>query len=118
MSPALRWTGRRAGGDRGSSTVLVAAAVGVLLMMLVAGMTLTAAVLARHRAEAAADLGALAGATHPARACAEARRVVQANRAVLASCEVHGSVVDVTVRVQPASAWLGPAEARSRAGRG
>ena len=85
---------RTAGRDRGAATVVAAAAVGVLVLLLGLGLQLGAAVLARHRAESAADLAALAGAVDAVRgqdvACARARKVAASNGAVLESCEWHG----------------------------
>ena len=52
----------RAPSDPGYATVFAAAAVGVLVLLLGLGLQVGAAVLARHRAETAADLAALAGA--------------------------------------------------------
>ncbi|NGN69167.1 flp pilus-assembly TadE/G-like family protein [Streptomyces sp. A7024] len=72
------------------------------------------AVLARHRAGAAADLAALAAADTalrgPGTACAEARRVAAAQRTTLVRCAVTGEVSDVSV-----AARAGPFEPRVRA---
>jgi secretion/DNA translocation related TadE-like protein len=80
--------GRRAPpDDAGTATVLAAAAVGVLVLLLGLGLQVGAATLARHRAETAADLGALAGAREAVRgrdvACARADAVVAGNGARL-----------------------------------
>ncbi len=83
-------TGRlRVGDDRGSATVWVlgfgALVVAAAMVAVVAG----SAVLARHRAERAADLGALAGAQQIGRGaepCQAARRVVAENGAGVQSC--------------------------------
>ena len=48
--------------ERGSATVLALAALCVLVVVLVAGLALGSAVVATHRARAAADLAALAAA--------------------------------------------------------
>jgi secretion/DNA translocation related TadE-like protein len=71
-----------------------------------AGVVRGLAVLARHRAEAAADLAALAGAAAvldgPAVACVEADRVALANGGRLSRCLVAGEVIEVEVaRVLP-----------------
>jgi secretion/DNA translocation related TadE-like protein len=78
--------------------VLVTAATIALLVAM--------AVLAGHRARAAADLAALAGATASADgldACRTARSVAEANGATLSSCRLAGTpssfVVSVTVAV-------------------
>jgi secretion/DNA translocation related TadE-like protein len=80
------------------ATVLVTAATIAVLAV--------TAVLASHRARAAADLSALAGATAQADgldACRTARAVAQANGANLTTCQVAGSprsfVVSITVAV-------------------
>ncbi|MFD9301821.1 Rv3654c family TadE-like protein [Streptomyces sp. NPDC060048] len=90
-------------------TVLVAVFGGVLL--------LGQALVARHRAAAAADLAGLAAAatwSHgPEAACATAVRVAVAQAARITGCVVTGEVVEVTAR-----APTGPfaPELRSRAG--
>ncbi|PVZ09384.1 Rv3654c family TadE-like protein [Actinomycetospora cinnamomea] len=91
-----RW--RRAE-DTGAVTVLAAAAVGVLVLLLGLGLQVGAATLARHRAETAADLAALAGAREVVRgrdvACARAADVVATNGARLVHCAVEGWTVIV-----------------------
>jgi secretion/DNA translocation related TadE-like protein len=82
----------------------------------------TSAVLARHRAQAAADLGALAAAeltaTGASAACPAAARVVALNGGRITDCEVDGLdvVVAVEVRVAGAPPGIGPARATARAG--
>ncbi|RNI18311.1 Rv3654c family TadE-like protein [Flexivirga caeni] len=108
--------------ERGSSTVLVVAGIGVVLVLLTGALALVSAVAASHRARAAADLAALAAARvvvdgsdarHP---CAVAAQVAGRNHAVVTSCAVAGE--DVTVTVAAAVSWpgLGPARAQARAG--
>ncbi|MCW2738415.1 Rv3654c family TadE-like protein [Nocardioides sp.] len=86
--------------DAGAATVLVVAMAGVL-MFVTAGLAVVGGlVTAQRRAQAAADLSALAGATSvDADACAEAWRVAAANAAGLDSCGVDGSEVRVVVSV-------------------
>ncbi|MEU6866312.1 Rv3654c family TadE-like protein [Streptomyces sp. NPDC046876] len=89
-------------GDRGSATVW-AALVAVVLGTVFGGVLLLGqAVVARHRAAAAADLAALAAAATwahgPESACAAAGRVARAQEASLASCTVHGEVAEVAAR--------------------
>ncbi|WP_432491697.1 Rv3654c family TadE-like protein [Kineococcus gypseus] len=120
---------RRAGGDDGSGAVLLLGVVAVALALLLAVAGLGAAVLARHRAQAAADLAALAGADvvvgrvpAPAGgACARAQGVLRAHGAT-GSCAL---AADGTVRVSaevvvggPLAALLAgtPARAPARAG--
>ena len=111
--------GRTAGHrDRGLATV--AACVGALavIAVLVVGVRIGAATIARHRAEAAADLGALAGATRAvsgeAAGCGRADTVVRANRARMLSCRADG--LDLLVQVVVTLDGGGSAEARARAG--
>ncbi|WP_425566845.1 Rv3654c family TadE-like protein [Sphaerisporangium flaviroseum] len=77
---------------------------------------------ARHRAQSAADLSALAAAAlafaAPEKACRRAHDLAEANHASLTSCEVHEGVVDVRVTVHWALPGLGrrSALAKARAG--
>lgn len=115
--------------DRGSGTVLTAA-----LLVVVAGLasvvtTLGSAVLARHRAEAAADLAALAGATalvDPLAAapgagapCRRADAVAADNGASLLLCRATGDgslSVTVAVAVSGVLTRWSPVTASARAG--
>ena len=82
---------------------------------------LGAAAVARHRAEAAADMGALAGASvvldGAEAACAKAERLVVANAATLEDCTLDGAdvLVAVTLAVQ-VGPLRGTAIGRARAG--
>jgi len=105
--------------DRGSGSVWL---LGVgLAVVLFGGMVahVELAIVARHRAEAAADLGALAGAVRAAEgadaACARAGLLVAANGARLAGCRVDGLDVTVTADVDLPDG-IGPAHATARAG--
>jgi secretion/DNA translocation related TadE-like protein len=87
--------------ERGSASILV---MGVGLVVVLFGAACSwvgAAVVARHQAETAADLGALAGAQRSVlgdrAACARAGRIVAANGAGVLACSVDG--LDITVRV-------------------
>ena len=88
--------------DRGAASILVAALGLVLVMAGVAGAMVGAARAGRHRAQVAADLGALAGAGRAIEgrdaACARAERFVAANGGRLTSCVLSG--LEVTVRVE------------------
>ena len=83
---------------------------------------LGAAVVARHRAQAAADLAALAAALRlvegRAQACVAADAVAEAMRARGTHCSVDGAdvVVAVQVPVQLGRWGTGQARAQSRAG--
>ena len=92
--------------------------VAVLLVATLGGVYLGAVVLARHRAQAAADLAALAAAALlPAgadAACARAREVALAMRAGRAGCVVDD--LDVVVTIEAAVGRWGTARAAARAG--
>ncbi|WP_454050761.1 Rv3654c family TadE-like protein [Cellulomonas sp. Marseille-Q8402] len=117
-SDAGRGSASRWGSDRGSGSVLVLVVVAVTVLLTGALGMLVGAQVARSRAQAAADLGALAAAEHLLRGragpCAVARDVVERNGAVLASCTVEGGGV-VAVR-STAAAPVGDATARASAG--
>lgn len=114
--------GRRPLDDAGTATVLAAAAVGVLVLLLGLGLQVGAATIARHRAESAADLGALAGARAVVRgrdvACGRAEAVVAGNGARLVACSVEGwtVVVDTATSCGCVPSVSGDATGRARAG--
>lgn len=113
--PAVR------GPERGAATLLALAMAGVLLMVGAALGVVGAMVVAHRRAQAAADLAALAGAVAAGRgepACAEAGDVAADNGAVSTECVVDRGTVTVRVRVTGPH-WLGQQadlEASARAG--
>ncbi|MHC1563472.1 Rv3654c family TadE-like protein [Actinomycetospora sp. C-140] len=104
------------------ATVLAAAAVGVLVLLLGLGLQLGAATLARHRAEAAADLAALAAARAVVEgvdvACERASTVAAGNGARVLACTARGWTVTVVAaapcRCVPSVS--GDATGRARAG--
>lgn len=107
--------------DSGVATVWTAMAVAALTGVAVLGCWLGAAVVARHRAETAADLGALAAASHaaegPVRACERARWVADRMGVTFLACRWQR--LDAFVEVQVPAPGLGgvPAlAARARAG--
>lgn len=108
--------------ERGSGSVFVLAIVMVIVTALTAVTVLVSGHATRHRAAAAADLAALAGAEHAASGgpepCVVARRVARANGAELRDCVVDGGEVEVQVRVAMATvpAWLPDQDRRARAG--
>lgn len=118
-------TGRRAPHESGSGTVLALGLVAVLASLVLVCVALGAAVVARHRAAAAADLAALAGADRslgrvPGVPCAAADSAARANDAQLTGCRVDGDgsvMVNVQVRLPAPWARLGVAQAAARAGR-
>lgn len=90
----------------------------VLLWVTGAGAYLGSVVVARHRAQAAADLAALAAAARlpsgATAACARATAAAREMRVDDAECRVDG--LDVVVTVQVAVALAGAARAAARAG--
>ncbi|WP_245804916.1 Rv3654c family TadE-like protein [Amycolatopsis australiensis] len=107
--------------DSGAATIWTAMAVAALAGVAVLVCWLAAAVDARHRVEAAADLGALAAASHaregPDRACQHARWIADRMGVTLLTCRWQR--LDAFVEVRGPSPGLGglpgPA-ARARAG--
>jgi secretion/DNA translocation related TadE-like protein len=93
----------------------------VVLLTVTGGVAyLGAAVVARHRAQAAADLAALAAAARvPAgadTACMQAKAVAYAMWAGTAGCVVDDLDVVITVEVRVAGGRWGTASAAARAG--
>jgi secretion/DNA translocation related TadE-like protein len=114
--------------DRGSAAIWVLACSAVVLAVAAVVVVRTLAVLARHRAESAADLAALAAAGQigvGADPCGAARAVASADHASVQLCTVSldpsgrsGTVrVRVTVAVDLPLIGPGRSEARARAGR-
>ncbi|MEP7161524.1 MAG: Rv3654c family TadE-like protein, partial [Dermatophilaceae bacterium] len=115
----------RSAHERGSGTVLALGLMVVLCAVLLAGVALCGAVVAAHRAAAAADLAALAGAqtlsggSDVTQACVRAATIAGAQAAEVMGCQVRGEEVEVkvSVRVPWAQALIRqPAVARARAG--
>lgn len=112
------------GREEGSGTVLVVAAVGVLLILSIAGLQVGTAASAAHRARAAADLSALAAASAiqagQGDPCGRASDLASRNGARLVECAVAaGESVVVRVSIGVTLAWPGvpdSAEASARAG--
>lgn len=108
--------------ERGAATVAAAVALVALVSLTGGGVCVGAAVVARHRAQAAADLAALTAATvlvgGEGTACAQAAAVAQRMGAALTDCTAVG--LDVTVRIEIAVELgrfaMGPARAAARAG--
>jgi secretion/DNA translocation related TadE-like protein len=118
----------RAHGDQGSASIWVLAGSILVLTLTVAVLLRTAGILARHRAETAADLAALAAATsigHSEQTCRAAGLIAAENRATLVACSsvlsVDGRSGTVTVGVDVRAQLLGwgvvRATASARAGR-
>lgn len=93
-----------------------------LVTVTVGGACLGAAVVARHRAQAVADLAALAAAAHvpdgAAIACAQASELARVMGTGVVACTIDGLDVVVTVEAPSALglAGMAPARAMARAG--
>ncbi|MEU6969669.1 Rv3654c family TadE-like protein [Kitasatospora aureofaciens] len=120
-------TGRHGyGADAGSATVWLLALAMLGTVAFAATIAVGAVVAARHRAESAADLAALAAADRllldPDGGCARAAGIAATQGAALASCAVDRSadavevVAEVSVGGLPLRLPVGPARARARAG--
>lgn len=116
--------------DAGSATVLVLTVVLLAVALAISGLTVGAVTVARHRAQSAADLAALAGAgaltaggststgTAIRAACGVAADVADRNDARLVACSVGAGTVLVRAQITPvgpAGRW-GAMEAVARAG--
>ncbi|MGW4638272.1 Rv3654c family TadE-like protein [Sphaerisporangium sp. NPDC004334] len=114
--------GRRVGSDRGAGTVWVVALMTLIWFTAGALMLVGVARTARHHAQSAADLSALAAARQamasPETACRHARDLASANDASITKCRVEGAVVVVRVEVPLRLPWIGDrhASAEARAG--
>ena len=103
-------TRRRPRSDDGSASIWVLAVSALVLMAALAVQQRSLAVLARHRAETAADLAALAAAGHiglDGSGCTAAADVATADGSRMLSCAVRldpsGRSGDVAVRVSAAA---------------
>ena len=119
-------SGRRM--DRGSASIWVLACSALVLLLGMAASLRAMAVLARHRAESAADFAALAAAGRigiGADGCVVARSIATANRAQLVRCQTtlaadgRSGTVEVAVRlsVQLPGLAVQQITATARAGR-
>ena len=111
----------RTRGEDGVATVLAVTLAGLLAVVAVVAGAVVGLVDAHHRAEAAADLAALAGAgalVQGADACVVAATIARRNGAEVVSCRPSGSTVSVVVSVAAPGglAGLPSLEARARAG--
>ncbi|MFC9256509.1 Rv3654c family TadE-like protein [Amycolatopsis thailandensis] len=110
------------GDDRGVATAWTASIVAALICTAAFAFWLGAAVTSRHRAEAAADLAALAAASRaadgPGAACERARQVTVRMSVTLLTCRWERGDALVEVRSESSGRWvaIGQAEARARAG--
>lgn len=115
-SRSLRWARE----DTGTATVLAAVLIAALVSVSYGGALIGTAALARHRAQAAADLAALGAAGQlllgPTAACGQARQLATAMGAALVGCEVVHLDVVVTMTVRTGGWPGGEARAAARAG--
>lgn len=107
--------------EHGSATLPAIALLGVLLLVGAALGVVAAAFVDHRRAQAAADLGALAGAVALQRGedgCGRAATVAAANGAELLECDVAGEEVAIEVRVRGPDllGWQGDLVGSARAG--
>lgn len=111
----MRPTAERIGDEVGASTVLAALMIAALVSITYGGVWLGSVVVAQHRAQAAADLSALAGARRLAAGadavCRQVAAVSAAMRAAVHHCAIERLDVVVTVGVRVG----GPVAARVRA---
>lgn len=107
----------RSRGEGGASTVLALGFAGLLLFVGLALAGVGALVVDHRRAQAAADLAALAGAAD-AGGCGAAARIASDNDAELVDCARDGPdvVVRVSVTSHPWAGWSVAVTARARAG--
>ncbi|WP_169949831.1 Rv3654c family TadE-like protein [Microbispora sp. H11081] len=105
--------------ERGSATIWTIALMTGVWAVAMAVVLVGVARVARHRAQSAADLGALGAArialAAPDEACARAEAIATANRASLRSCSLSDGVAEVAVTVRFAVPLLGPATAAASA---
>jgi secretion/DNA translocation related TadE-like protein len=111
--------GRR---DRGSATLLAVAAIALIVVVSCGAAVVGSAVIARHRAQAAADLAALAAAGRLAAgrqtACVWGVSIAEQMRGRVTACTVYGLDVVISVDVDVAlGRWgVGTARGTARAG--
>ena len=105
--------------DRGIATVWAASAFAVLVCVLAAMLDLAGATAARHRAEAAADLAALAAAGQALHggdaACARAGQIAAGGGGRVTLCRLRGWEAVVEVEVGVRLTLLGTTTVRGRA---
>jgi len=94
--------------------------VAALAVIALGGVWVGGAAVARHRAQAAADLAALAAAGRlplgPNAACAQARNIAAAMGAAVSRCDIQDLDVVVAISVRPGGRVAGEARAAARAG--
>lgn len=110
----------RIGDESGAATVLAALMIAALVSVTYGGVWLGSVIVARHRAQTAADLAALSGARRlgagAEAACREVASVSAAMRAAVHSCAVERLDVVVGVGVRVGGPIAAQARASARAG--
>ncbi|HVQ52021.1 MAG TPA: Rv3654c family TadE-like protein [Mycobacterium sp.] len=105
--------------ERGSASLVAVAMMMVLLTITIGGVYVGSAVIARHRAQAAADLAAIAAAMHLAAgtgaACSQAAALASAMSAAVIRCEVEDLDVVITVETRVSLGRIGGGVARATA---
>lgn len=116
------WRKTHGGSDSGAASVFAIALVSVLLAVGYCGIQYGALVVARHRVEGAADLGALAAAgwasSGETLACAKAITVAELMGTALVSCRTERRDALVRVRAAPPAPFsaFGQIHVKARAG--
>lgn len=98
--------------DHGYATILSAGIIAAVVALALVVAALVSRTADSHRAQVAADLAAIAGATAlygDGDACAVADETAELNGAAIADCQITGADVTLT-------AILGRAEAKAKAG--
>ena len=112
----------RFGRERGSATIWTIALMTAVWAVAMVVVQVGVARVARHRAQSAADLGALGAArvalAVPDEACHRAEVITVANGAALRSCSLSGGVAEVAVTVRFVVPLLGSAMATASASAG
>jgi secretion/DNA translocation related TadE-like protein len=101
----MRLAGRCRATDRGSASVLLAAVMGVVVVLAGVAVLVAGYEVAQRRARAAADLAAVSAAAAQAEgqdACAQARRTARDNGATVLRCSTVGDPVEYVVSVRVA----------------
>lgn len=107
MSRHRRSWGRSLAGEEGYATVVTAGIIAAVASLLLAVAAVASFVVARHEAQVAADLAAVAGAWEVAKgrdACTKAEEIAVLNGAELGSCVIDGRDVEVTAQLRGRSA--------------
>ena len=107
--------------DRGSATIWVTVMSLIVVMCATGGLVLGQTYIANRKAQGAADLGALAGASHmgTGQACVIAEDVVTRNGVRLDECNEAGNEITLVASLpNPLARWFPtpPIHSRARAG--